>query len=255
MKRQISVLTVILLVISSASLWAITADEVIDRHIEAKGGLDKLKQLKTVAMKGKMIMGSLSGTMETYQKAPNLRFLRVSLQNGMTYQEGCDGKNIWSLGPMGFKTFQGKQLEERLEQSQIDPLLGFTERGGKYEYIGVDSMNGIKCHKIRFIQGSSDTTFSFFDTKNYHMIKAEVETPRGVSEQLFDEFRMVDGILFPFQIRSLTGTARTKVTFSEIIVNQPIPDSFFVMPDSTLIPPRMIPLPDSLRGKPVKRSK
>jgi outer membrane lipoprotein-sorting protein len=254
-RRQISVLTLILLVISSASLWAITADEVMERHIEAKGGLDKLKQLKTVAMKGKMIMESLSGTMETYQKAPNLRSLRVNLQSGITYQEGCDGKNIWALGPMGFKTFEGEKLKERLEQSQIEPLLGFTERGGKYEYVGIDSMNGIKCYKIRFIQGSSDTTLSYFDTKNYHMIKTEVETPRGVSEQLFDEFRMVDGILFPFQIRSLTQSAKTKITFSEIIVNQPIPDSFFVMPDSTLIPPRMIPLPDSLRGKPVNRGK
>src|SRR5262245_21332581 len=84
-------------------------DELISSHLEANGGLTKLKALKSVKVNGKLSMpmmmqsasagGSAAEAPVTIQiKKPNLVRMEVDLQ-GKPLVEAFDGETAWSLRP------------------------------------------------------------------------------------------------------------------------------------------------------------
>ena len=238
----------------SVTLLAVDADGIVSKYLKARGGVKKLEALKTVHMKGKIFAGSMTGDIEITNKTPNLHVLKIALPM-ITVTEGCDGKNVWSFNSMtGLKKYEGEELQKRLEQTRIEPLLGFKDRGGKYELLGIEPVKGDSCYKMLFIQGTGDTTYSYFDVNTYHMLKTEAISPEGRSEQYFEDYKDIDGYVFPFKMKTIAGPQRMIITFDEITVNKPVADSLFVMPDSASVPlPRMRPLPDSVRNMPIKQ--
>lgn len=257
MRKSATVLAVMTLIgfILAPTTYAIDADEVIAKHLEAKGGVEKLKALKTIHKNGSMSMESMTGTVEEYRRAPHSMYLKFDTPRGVLSQ-GCNGKEMWSTNPMtGLRKFEGEEMQKRLDQTLIEPLIGYQERGGKVEYMGIHDVNGDSCHKLLFIQSTGDSTYSYFGVDNYHQIMTEVITPQGAAHQYFDDYRMIDGYLFNFIIRIETPMGKRKITYDLIAVNKPVPDSVFVMPEATSVESAAQPLPDSVRNKPPQRKK
>lgn len=237
----------------TGTLLAIDADEIVKRNLEAKGGIEKLKAMKTLYMKGKYIVQNHVGQIEVAKKAPYFFSLTITTSRGKMTQ-GCDGENMWTTNPRtGFHKIEGEDFEKRLDQTVMEPLLDFKERGGSYKYVGIGDVRGDSCYKVLFIQNTGDSTYSFFDIHTYQMVKTEVNTPRGLAEQFFEDFREIDGFVFPFSVKVGTSAGKRKIEYDTIAVNQPVSDSFFVMPDPKSIPSIAKPLPDSARGKPIRR--
>jgi len=150
----------------ASSAQAITAREVVNRYIEARGGLQRLEALKTLTMKGTMLRGGQSGRFLVVKKAPNFWAMRLGFPT-FNVTRGCNGKDVWTTGPFGFKRSSGKALLNDLEESRIEPLLGFEQRGGKYVYLGIEPVMGDSCHKLLVIQPSvihrmHSTTYTLF---------------------------------------------------------------------------------------------
>ena len=60
------------IICSSALLASQTADELVAKNLQAKGGLDKIKAIKTLRMIGRMQQGSFTAQVGEEAKAPNL---------------------------------------------------------------------------------------------------------------------------------------------------------------------------------------
>jgi hypothetical protein len=237
----------------TGTLLAIDADEIVKRNLEAKGGIDKLKAMKTLYMKGKFIVQDMVGQIEVAKKAPSFMSFRATTARG-TMSQGCDGEKMWVTNPRtGFRILEGEDFEKGLAQTLMEPLLGFKERGGSYKYVGIGDVRGDSCYKVLLVQKSGDSTYSFFDIHTYRMVKTEANTPRGLAEQFFEDFREVDGFVYPFSVKVGTTSGKRKIEYDTIAVNRPVSDSFFVMPDPKSVPSIAKPLPDSARGKPIQR--
>ncbi|MFH1893580.1 MAG: hypothetical protein ABIK83_12970 [Candidatus Zixiibacteriota bacterium] len=247
-----TVLVFFLTLAFSVILIAADADEIFNKHIEAMGGMKKLEALESLKMSGKINMGGMTGDIVITKKAPNFHLLQITSPM-FEVNEGCDGKNVWSTSPMGFKTYDGVELEKRLEQTRIEPLVGFKERGGKYEFVAEEPVKGVDCYKMLYMQSTGDTTYTYYDKDTYYMVKTEVDTPEGPVEQFFEDFKTIDGYVYPFKLRTVSAQGRMMVTFDSIAVNQKVDESLFVMPDSASVPTRMKPVPDSLKDQPLKR--
>jgi len=236
----------------SVVLIAADADEIFNKHVDAMGGIKKLEALESLKMSGKINMGGMTGDIVITKKAPNFHLLQITSPM-FEVKEGCDGENVWSVSPMGFKKYEGEELEKRLEQMLIEPLVGLKERGGKYEFVAEEPVKGVDCYKMLYMQKTGDTTYSFYDKDTYYMVKTEVTTPEGAVEQFFEDFKTIDGYVYPFKLRTVTAQGRMMVTFDSITVNQKIDESLFAMPDSASVPSRMQPLPDSVKSQPLKK--
>jgi len=225
------------------SAYGQTVDEVIAKHVQARGGLDKLKAAKTVRMTGKMTVGpGLEAPVVVEQKRPNHIRIEFTIQ-GMTGIMAFDGKGGWTLIP-----FSGKKdpeamgeddLKEAEEQADLDgPFIDYKEKGNKVELVGKEPVEGTDAYKLKATLKDGTVQYSYVDADSYLVIKEESKrTIRGVereTEATLGDYKKVEGLMFPCSIE--TGakgdSQKQKITIEKIEINPAIDDSRFKMPEA-----------------------
>src|SRR5437762_13177767 len=94
-----------------------TAEELIARNTEAKGGLAKIKAITSIRMTGRLQQGDFSATVGQEAKAPNLLRETFTIQN-MTQIQAYDGSVGWQISP-----FQGRKDPELLGEDDVRDLV------------------------------------------------------------------------------------------------------------------------------------
>lgn len=241
MKRKTFACLFLAGLISSAAM-AQTADEIIAKNIEAKGGLEKLRAVKTMRITGKMMMGpGMEAPMVIETARPHKMRVEFTFQ-GMTGIQAYDGTTGWMVMPfMGKKDPEpvaGDDLKQMEEQADIDgPLVDYKEKGNQVEYLGKGEVEGTPVHKLKVTKKNGDIQTLYLDADSYLEIKAEGKTKmRGQEiegETTFGDYKEVGGMVFAHSIQSKMkggpGPGQT-ITFEKIEVNPEIPASRFEMP-------------------------
>ena len=241
MKRKTFACLVLAGLIGSAA-WAQTADEIIAKNIEAKGGLEKLKAIQTMRISGKMMMGpGMEAPMVIETARPNKMRVEFVFQ-GMTGIQAYDGKTGWMVMPfMGKKDpeqMSGDDLKQVEDQADIDgPLVDYKEKGNQVEYLGKGEVEGTPVHKLKVTKKNGDVATLYLDADSYLEIKAEGKTKiRGQEiegETTFGDYKEVGGMVFAHSIQSkmkgAPGPGQT-ITFEKIEINPEIAASRFDMP-------------------------
>jgi outer membrane lipoprotein-sorting protein len=242
-RRILFVLLVGFAAVLPVSAYGQTVDEVIAKHVQARGGLDKLKAAKTVRMTGKMTVGpGMEAPVVVEQKRPNHIRIEFTIQ-GMTGIMAFDGKGGWTLIP-----FSGKKdpeamgeddLKEAEEQADLDgPFIDYKEKGNKVELVGKEPVEGTDAYKLKATLKNGTVQYSYIDTESYLVIKEESKrTIRGVereTEATLGDYKKVEGLIFPCSIE--TGakgdSQKQKITIEKIEINPAIEDSRFKMPEA-----------------------
>lgn len=227
--------------LTSVAAWAQTADEIIEKHLQAMGGKDKLKAVQSERISGKMVMGQGMEAPFTMEMArPNKMRMEFTLQ-GMTGVQAFDGKTGWSVMPFMGKTEPEAMPEEDVkrmeEQADIDGLLlDYKEKGRQVEYVGKEDLEGTPVHKLKVTQKNGDVVYVYIDAEQFLQLKQAGKTKiRGQeveSETIFGDFKTVEGLVFPHSIeQKAQGMPSGMVmTISKIEVNPGLADSRFAMP-------------------------
>jgi len=221
--------------------FAQSADEVIGKYLEARGGLDKIKAVDSARLKGTMTMG---GQMEApfvwTWKRPNKLRVEFTIQ-GQTGVQAFDGESGWSLMPfMGVTDPQPMAEDETkvfAEQADLDgQFIDSEKKGYVVEYVGEEEVEGTPAHKVRVTNKHGDVSHVYFDAEYYLEIKAEGKrTLRGQEiefEATQGDYKEVDGLMFAHSIESKPkgAPAGQTITFEAIELNVEVPDSDFAMP-------------------------
>jgi outer membrane lipoprotein-sorting protein len=235
--------------------WAQTADEIIAKNIEAKGGLDKLKAVQTMRITGKMMVGpGMEAPMVIEMARPHKVRMEFTFQ-GMTGIQAYDGKSGWSVMPfMGKKEpepMSADDLKQAEEQADIDgPLVDYKEKGHQVEYLGKDEVEGTPVHKLKVTKKNGDIQTVYLDADSFLEIKAEGKTKvRGQEiegETSFGDYKEVGGLIIAHSIQSKLkggqGQGQT-ITFEKIEINPDIPATRFDMPEAKPATPAETPKP------------
>jgi len=89
------------------AVWGQTADEIIAKNVQARGGADKLKSVQSVKSTATLAMGpGMEAPGMLIQKRGNLARLQVTIQ-GLTAVQDYDGSHAWQVMP-----FMGKKDPE-----------------------------------------------------------------------------------------------------------------------------------------------
>src|SRR2546422_10880706 len=148
-----------------------TADELVARNTEAKGGLAKIKAITSIRMIGRFQQGDFSATVGQEAKAPNLLRETFTIQN-MTQVQAYDGSVGWQISP-----FQGRKDPELLgeddlrglvEEADFDgPLVDPEAKGNKIEYMGHDQVDGDDAYKLKVTLKNGDIFYYYLDPDTY----------------------------------------------------------------------------------------
>lgn len=210
---------------------AMTADELVAKNLEARGGAAKLRAIKTMHSVGtQRTGGGQEAKVESWAVAPEEFRGEFSMQ-GMTAVQAWDGQQAWSISP-----FRGRRDPQKvpvddakglIDQADIaGPLVDYKAKGHRVEYLGTEDIDGTDAHKLRVTLKNGDTKYLFLDPDqfleirvvNHRMVRGQEE----VSTTDLGEYEKVDGIWFPFE------SGRTHL--EKVELNQPIDPKMFAFP-------------------------
>ena len=228
----------------SITAWSQTADELVQKNTEAKGGIEKIKAIKTVRLTGKLDAGGgFTGAVGQENKRPNQVRETFTLQ-GMTQVQAYDGSTGWQIRPFGGRKDPQLMGEDDMRDLLIDadfdgPLVDYVEKGNKIEYLGHDTVDGDDALRLKVTLKNGDIIYYYLDPDTFLEIRIERrEFIRGaVRESVTDlgSYKPVASVMFPFSVNGGPKddpSSWQSVTYQKIEVNVPLQDSDFQVPAS-----------------------
>jgi outer membrane lipoprotein-sorting protein len=220
-----------------------TADELVQKNIEARGGLEKLHAVKSLRMTGTMSLGNEAAapTVLEFQRPSKVRWQFTV--DGQTAVQAYDGKTAWVILPFsGDSEPHEMSAEDRKGialQADIDgPLVDAEKKGNTITLVGREKPDGRDAWKLKITTSDGDERFVFLDAKTYLQFMTVTErTVEGRKMEIVNrigDYRDVDGVKLPHSFEAgAEGVPDSQVLhFDKIEVNVPIDDSRFAMPSA-----------------------
>lgn len=228
--------------IFSFAAKAQTVDEVIAQNVQAHGGAEKLKSVRSLRTTAKFSQGSFRADFRQENKRAD-KVREEFIIQGLTQVQAYDGKTGWQISPFGGRKDPELLSQDDLKSLVVDadidgPLVDYKEKGHKAELVGHDSMEGTDCFKIKLSMKNGDVRYYYLDADSYLELKLEVQTTiRGAlqeNELYFGDYEQVNGIYYPFAVEQAQkgSSSRAQISVEKIEQNIPLEDAHFTMPVS-----------------------
>jgi outer membrane lipoprotein-sorting protein len=218
-----------------------TVDEIITSNLNAKGGADKLRAIKSVKTSGKVSGPNGSAPVLSWAKRPNMMRREITVE-GQSMVVAFDGTTVWAINPMmGSGTrpqeVTGPQADmTRQDADEFDSvLLDYKEKGHKVELIGAETIDGLKLFHLMVTKKNGNVRHIYLNAETWLEARILMPVERGgIKGEVtvdFANYKQVEGITVPFTIRqSFGGQPVAEVTVEKLEFNVPMEDSFFKMP-------------------------
>jgi hypothetical protein len=260
-------LGVTLAILCTAGLYAQTADELIAKNLQAKGGVEKIKAITSERMAGQVQAFGIKAIIQIDAKIPDL-YRTVFTVQGMSEIQAYDGDIAWQISP-----FEGRKDPEQLGEDDLrdmqesanfyGPLVDYQQQGNTATYLGKDNIDGDDVYKLKLALKNGDNFYYYLDPDS--MLEVRVERQQfirgAVHERVFDygSYKLVNGVYFPFSVESgpkRNPESRIKITFTSIKANLPLEEAEFKMPAAPAVPsPQKHPEPPTPNEKEKKPPK
>ena len=222
-----------------------SADQVLDKYVQALGGAQRLATITSIVGKGSYEGFDTEGDkfpVEVYAKAPNQRTTIVHLRAGDNIRT-FDGRNAWNtsagtLLPVPVFLLTGGDLEA----AKLDASLSFPQQ---IKQTLKDWRTGfpntmIDDKDVDVVQGTSadNTPVKFYFEKKTGLLLRQVRytnTALGLNPAQVDyaDYRDVSGVKMPFRLTVTWTDGRSTIVFSELRANVSIDTARFAKPAPT----------------------
>lgn len=211
-----------------------TLDQVLEKYIQAVGGREAIKKLKTRSAKGHFINDIHWENppyeeipLEAYSKTPGKLVITEHKDAGL-FQAGCDGKTTWSQDSNGVKKTDG--LNHSIINWLLDPqnALRMREHFPDLTFRGRDILDGREVYVVEPTEFDKAYYTAYFDAETGLLTKM------GHFCEMQD-YRKVDDVKFPFRVAYSRKGGSSTFVFDEIKHNVPIDDMIFAAPKSGVV--------------------
>ncbi len=218
-----------------------TVDEIITKNMAARGGMEKIKALKSVRITGRVeVAPGMEAPFLIEMKKPEHFRMEFTVQ-GLTAMQGYDGKSGWQVMPFnGEKNAQplsAEDTKDAQENADFDgPLMDYKAKGNQVELLGKEEVDGAPAYRLKISLKNGDVIQEFIDTEsNLEVKEISTRTINGtpkVVEQTFGDYKPVEGLMFPFALENgvRDSEQKQKIIVEKVELNVPIDDSKFAMP-------------------------
>ncbi len=216
------------------SAGAQTVDEIVDKHVEAMGGKEKLTSLKSVRTEATMSVQGMEIPIVTTRVHNVGQRVDISAmgQEGFVITTPTAGWVFFPfMGQSAAEAMPAEQLKAAQDELDIAGLLfNYKDKGYKAELLGKETVDGSEAYKIKVTTGSGFERTFFIDGKTYFISKTTAKGfVMGQETEVVATFsnykKTDDGFVFPYTIGGAFGQGDLTVT--KIEVNKPIDEKIF----------------------------
>ncbi len=223
-----------------ASPPAETLDTIVQKHVEARGGLARLRSVRNFRAAGRM---SIRGRHEVtftlaWERPGRARIEWTSHSKGKVNLMVLDGDQGWLLAP-GLGTPEPVPLPREMMGQIVrgvdleGPLVDYARKGHRVRLLGPDSVEGISAWKIEVTTRDGMILHVFVDAERFlEMKEVRKEPSTGLDlETTFSDYKSIDGLLMPHHLTSvLRGSLADTTTIESVELNVPIDEAEFQKP-------------------------
>jgi hypothetical protein len=234
-------LFVVGVVLGSAAAQAQTVDEVVARHVAARGGREALAAVRTVRMAGRAIAGPGREAIVRREIARPGRIRTEFAFQGTTGVYVWDGAAGWQVSPLDGRLDPEPMPPDAAalsaEQADSDgPLVDWKAKGHRVELVGSATLPGGAAHELKVNLKSGVVRRLWVDAATGLIVKsASTRKVRGhelVFETLYGDYRRTGGVAFARSIE--TGVQgrpqRLRIVVESVDVNPALDEARFRLP-------------------------
>lgn len=212
----------------------LSADQIVERNVAARGGLAAWRAVRTLSLEGKMGAGGNQRATLSLPKSDPKQFanalpqrrteetqlpfvmemerprkVRVELQfKGQTAVQVYDGTNGWKVRPFlnraEVEPYSTDEIKKASTQEDLDgPLVDYASKGSKVELDGNEKVEGRDTYRLKITERNGQTSHVWIDAQTFLEAKIEGQ-PRRLDgtdhpvEVYYGDYRTVDGLKIPF---------------------------------------------------------
>ena len=241
---------------TSPALPALSASQIVEKNVAARGGLSAWHAVQTMVWKGKMGAGAttyeavVKGKLQTKQrdetylpytlefKRPQKMRLEIQFQ-GQTSVQVFDGASGWKYRPyLGRSTWDAYSVAE-VKQAAAEPgidglLIDYAAKGARVELVGTEKVEDQNTYKLKVTLRGGDVRHVWVDSSTFLEVKVE-GAPRRLDgkahnvEVYLRDFRREGSVVIPHVLELHTAGLRRaeKITIESATVNPKLDEARF----------------------------
>ena len=221
----------------------LTADQIVQKHVEAIGGVDKLNAIHTLVVTGKAsILGQVDAPLTIQVRRPNRMRLEITYQ-GKKVVQAFDGMVAWTINPLvDNEPKQSSDDDTRAAQESSDfiggNLVDYKSKGNTVELVDKEDIEGLAVYKLKITKKSGSVEYDYLDAKSFLPVKTEGRRTQFGQQVLYEskisDYKPVEGVLMPFSMKQMVnGRLAMEITIEKMDANVPLDEAVFKMPAPT----------------------
>lgn len=240
-KTLLWVTTLALVVGFSATAMAESAEELIEKHIAARGGREAWSAIESLEMTGDYTSFSKIAPFKL-QLERGLKCRLESEMSGHPFVMAHDGETAWHINDF-YEIDWSWKLEEqdfiafRQDLDLATPFFDYKERGFEVEWVGEADVDGIAAVALKLKRPDGREETWYFDPETYLEVARDSEGSDfgrpAPQRTFFDDFREVSGVMIPHFTESQWYTRDRIFEVHEVKVNPEFEDDLFAFPIPT----------------------
>ena len=224
----------------------ISANEIVDRNVSARGGLQAWRAVQTMSYTGKMEAGGKQNLQLPFvmeMKRPRKTRFELEFANTKAVQV-YDGAAGWKFRPFlgrdDVEPFSPEELKSASMESDLDgPLVDCVIKGTKVDLEGVEQVEGHDAYKLKLTMKGGSVRHIWVDTKTFLEVKIE-GVPRRMDGKMryveiyYRDYKNVNGLMVPYLLETtVQGVKQShKIMIESVLVNPKLEDTLFAKPSA-----------------------
>lgn len=216
-----------------------TADEIIQKYIQAIGGKEQISKINSLYVTGKLDAMGTEGTMKSTTLngiglRQDMEFMGSVITNCFNDKEG------WAVNPMmGVTTAEAMpEAQYRAGKNQIfigAPFIFYAEKGFKAELLGDEAVGSVNAHKIKLTSPDSISVNYYFDPTNNFLLQTiqqvDMQGQQMDNTTTFYDYRQVNGFTQPYKtVIDIGGQFEMTMTVDSVLINKQVDPAIFIKP-------------------------
>lgn len=231
-------------------ILTLTADEIVNRHIAARGGADRIHAIRSVVYsRGQYREPGYTGSGKAFMALmrPYYKVVSDPENPSATFREGWDGSAWeWFAEPgIVIRTVGAASAAMRHGIDLEGPFVDYRDKGTTIEAAGDAEAGGRECYRLIVTLRDGFRREYLIDKKTF-LVVAERQSapihasgPSIASETRVGDYREVAGVLFPasyVETEIATGKVLSEMRWGSIEANRELPLRWFSPPEYARTP-------------------
>jgi hypothetical protein len=229
---------------NESSVSSLTAAQIVDRAVAARGGLEAWRAVNTLTLSGQLDAGGKTNAQLPFamkMKRSHKSRLEISFHE-QTAVQVYDGAQGWKLRPFlgrnDVEPYTPAEAKSAAASEELDgPLVDYVSKGTRIVLQGKEVVEGHDAYKLKLTMKNGVERNLWIDAKRFLELKIDGE-PRLLDGKLrtvsiyYRDYKTENGLTVPHLLETFVDGGRQshKMLIEHVAVNQPLGDDLFAKP-------------------------